>query len=59
MIDAAIATLERLANEGWRAVAGDPPGGSRGSWNTVIDRGDAFDPFADSLPLLPARSRLT
>jgi hypothetical protein len=56
MVEAAIATLERLGNAGWRAVAGDPPGGSRGSWNTVIDRGDAFDPFADSLPVLrPAR----
>src|SRR4029077_11900301 len=41
MIEAATATLDRLANDGWRAVAGDPPvergGRSRGA-DTVIER---------------------
>ncbi len=30
MVLAALSTLERLGDHGWRTVAGDPPGGARG-----------------------------
>jgi hypothetical protein len=48
MVDAAIDTLDRLANDGWRTVAGDPPDEARArSWGTetVAERTDDFDPF--------------
>jgi hypothetical protein len=48
MIAAALATLERLADTGWRAVAGDSPslGSSQGpGWDSVAERTDPFDPF--------------
>ena len=49
MVAAAVQTLERLADEGWRVVAGDA-GTGLGSMRTgrgaVIDRGDTFDPLA-------------
>ena len=51
MLAAAVTTLERIADTGWRAVAGDPPPpDSRGRGRTaVLDRGDAWDPFDASL----------
>jgi hypothetical protein len=48
MIEAATATLDRLSNDGWRAVAGDPPierGGRPRGADTVIERSERFDPF--------------
>lgn len=47
MVSHAIATLERLADEGWRAVAGDAPGSGRGQRgrDAVAERTDAFDAF--------------
>ena len=48
MVGAALATLERLADQGWRTVAGDRPGGGRGSGggrDAVAERTEAFDPF--------------
>ena len=49
MVAAAVQTLERLADEGWRVVAGDAGtglGSMRAGRGAVIDRGDAFDPLA-------------
>ena len=51
---AAVQTLERLADEGWRVVAGDAgtgPGSMRAGRGAVIDRGDAFDPLRLSASL--------
>lgn len=47
MVQAAVSTLQHLGDEGWRAVAGDPPGGGRGRnpGETVAERTDPFDPF--------------
>ncbi len=48
MVKAALATLQRLGDDGWRTVAGDPPGGSRGRGRVpeaVAERTDPFDPF--------------
>ena len=48
MIEAAVTTLDRLGDGGWRTVAGDPPGGGRGrsrSGESVAERTDPFDPF--------------
>jgi len=48
MIAAALTTLERLGDHGWRTVAGDPPGGIRSgsvSGGVVAERTDPFDPF--------------
>lgn len=45
---AALLTLERLADEGWRAVLGDPPDGAdrvRLGADAVAERTEAFDPF--------------
>jgi D-Lysine 5,6-aminomutase TIM-barrel domain of alpha subunit len=47
-VSAASATLDRLADEGWRSITGDPPGGGRGrghSSEAVAERTDPFDPF--------------
>jgi hypothetical protein len=51
MAGAAVVTLERLADHGWRSVVGEPAAhaGRRLVPATVIDRGDAFDPFASRL----------
>jgi hypothetical protein len=52
MIEAALATLQGLADQGWRTVAGDPPGGSRArtaAREVVTERTEAFDPFASAL----------
>jgi len=47
-VAAAGATLERLADVGWRAVLGDPPSGAgrRLGGDAVAERTEAFDPFA-------------
>ncbi len=51
MLAAALATLEAIADTGWRAVAGEPPAtGSRTRGRAaVMDRGDGWDPFEVSL----------
>ena len=53
VVAAASATLERLANLGWRAVAGDGPGPSERAGrpralggDAVAERTEAFDPLA-------------
>ena len=51
-IEAALRTLDGLAEHGWRTVAGDPPGGSRARSavrDVVIERTEAFDPFEPAL----------
>lgn len=47
MIRAAIATVEQLTEGGWRAVAGDGPGGGRAlrGRDAVAERTEPFDPF--------------
>jgi hypothetical protein len=51
MVEAALATLDRLGDEGWRTVAGDPPGATRASRarDAATERTEAFDPFASML----------
>jgi hypothetical protein len=52
MVVAALATLDRLADHGWRAVAGEPPPGTRGrasAREAVTERTEPFDPFAAAL----------
>lgn len=52
VVSAAAATLEQLADRGWRSVAGDSPGGDRGrsrSFETIADRTEPFDPFEPGL----------
>jgi hypothetical protein len=48
-VGAATATLERLADAGWRAVLGEPPSGAgrRLGGDAVAERTEPFDPFAD------------
>ena len=52
MIAAALETLERLGDDGWRTVAGGASGGP-GSRSTrrdaAIERTEAFDPFESTL----------
>ena len=52
MVAAAIATLDRLGDQGWRTVAGDPSAGARGrplGGDAVTERTESFDPFAATL----------
>ncbi|MEO8436864.1 MAG: lysine 5,6-aminomutase subunit alpha [Chloroflexota bacterium] len=50
MIEAARATLDRLGDHGWRTVAGDPPGGTRGRGrDAATERTDPFDPLGARL----------
>jgi hypothetical protein len=52
MVSAAVATLDRLADHGWRTIAGDPPSGARASsrgLDTIAERTELFDPFEASL----------
>ncbi len=51
MVSTAIGTLERLADQGWRAVAGDAPGSGRGQRgrDAVAERSDPFDAFEPTL----------
>lgn len=47
-VAAAMATLERLADDGWRSILGDPPGGperARLGADSVAERTEMFDPF--------------
>jgi hypothetical protein len=48
MTDAAIRTLERLRDDGWRSILGDPPPGSgsgRFGTGSVLDRTDPYHPL--------------
>ena len=46
MVTAAMSTLGELADQGWRAVAGEPLASGRGrSPETIAERSEAFDPF--------------
>ncbi len=50
--DAALRTLERLADDGWRAVIGDSPADgstSRFGADAVAERSESFDPLAREL----------
>jgi hypothetical protein len=52
MIAAASETLERLADEGWRTIAGDAPSPGRprsGAFDGATERTESFDPFAGTL----------
>jgi hypothetical protein len=52
MVSAALATLDRLADHGWRTVTGDPPPGVRaraGTREVITERSEPFDPFASTL----------
>jgi hypothetical protein len=52
MVAAALETLERLADEGWRTVAGDAPSPGRprsGAFDGATERTESFDPFARTL----------
>jgi hypothetical protein len=47
-IAAAVMTLDRLADDGWRSVLGDQPGRTesvRLGADSVVERSEAFDPF--------------
>ena len=49
---AALATLERLRDDGWRSILGDPPSGServRLGADSVAERTETFDPFEMAL----------
>ena len=52
VIGAAAATLDGLAQQGWRTVSGDSPrearGGARGP-QTIVERTEPFDPFEPAL----------
>ena len=48
----AVRTLEQLADDGWRSVIGDGPGGadaSRLGADAVAERSDPFDPLGAEL----------
>jgi hypothetical protein len=51
MVAAALETLDRLADGGWRTVAGDPPAQSRSRRvrEVVAERTESFDPVATGL----------
>jgi len=51
MVAAALLTLDRLADHGWRTVAGDAPAGhrARGGRDVVAERTESFDPLATLL----------
>lgn len=49
---AAVATLDLLADHGWRSVLGDSPEGqdqARIGADSVAERTETFDPFAAAL----------
>ena len=57
-VAAALATLERLATDGWSSVLGSPldrPGIARLGADAVVERTDAFDPFQIAGPAPDAR----
>lgn len=47
MVAAAATTLDQLADQGWRTVAGDEPGGGRAvrGRHAIAERTETFDPF--------------
>ena len=51
MVEAALETLDRLGDRGWRTVAGDPPSTGRGARgrDAATERTESFDPFASIL----------
>jgi hypothetical protein len=51
MVATALETIERLADGGWRTVAGDPQGMNRArrGRDVVAERTESFDPMAASL----------
>ncbi|HEV7603539.1 MAG TPA: lysine 5,6-aminomutase subunit alpha [Candidatus Limnocylindrales bacterium] len=52
MIDAAMRTLDGLAEHGWRTIAGEPPGGPRARSavrDVVTEQTETFDPFESAL----------
>jgi hypothetical protein len=51
MVSTALETIERLADGGWRTVAGDPQGMNRArrGRDVVAERTESFDPMAASL----------
>ncbi len=52
-VAAAIATLERLATDGWNSVLGSPldrPGAARLGADAVVERTESFDPFSVAGP---------
>jgi len=52
VVRAAAATLDGLTEQGWRTVAGDPPGSDRGRSRgpqTLAERTEPFDPFESAL----------
>ena len=52
IVAAALETLERLGDRGWRTVAGDPGSGVRSRSATrdgAVERTEAFDPFESLL----------
>lgn len=52
MVSVALDTLERLADQGWRSVAGDAAVGARSGSarrDTAVERAEAFDPFESLL----------
>ena len=52
MLAAAVATLERLSDQGWSALSGDPSGVQRPrpmGGDAVAERTESFDPFAATL----------
>jgi hypothetical protein len=51
-VAAALATIERLADEGWRSILGDQPGRAeqlRLGAESVAERTETFDPLAEAL----------
>ena len=60
-VAAAIATLERLASQGWSALLGSPldrPGVARLGADAVVERTESFDPFLVSGPAPSVGNRL-
>ncbi len=52
-VAAAISTLEGLATDGWASILGSPldrPSHARLGADAVVERTEAFDPFATSDP---------
>jgi hypothetical protein len=46
VVAAAVRTVERLENDGWRVVSGDDHGSGLVGRGAVVDRSDPFDPLA-------------
>jgi hypothetical protein len=46
VVAAAVRTVERLENDGWRVVSGDDHGSGLVGRGAVVDRSDPFDTLA-------------